>query len=282
MTVTKPSFVTRVRMALPNLHPTERRLAEFILEFPGELASYTASELSGLANVSNATVTRFIKKLGYRSYEEARQHVRANREEGAALLLVEGKQVDSENSLFLQHIGQGITNLQQIGASISQQQVDDVAQAMLSARRVWIIGFRSSHAFAEYLNWQILQVIEHTALLPKAAETLAESLISITAEDCVVLYGMKRRAAQLDGVIQQLERRGPRVLYITDESAPEQPGLTWHFRCRTTASGPLFNHVAVLAISHYLATRVLELSGVEGRQRLSGIEAIHEALDELQ
>ena len=282
MTTKKPSFVTLIRSALPTLHPTERRLAEFILDFPGELASYNASELAGLAKVSNATVTRFIKKLGYRSYEEARQHVRANREEGAALLLVEGKQVDSENSRFLQHVGQAIANLQQVGASVCQREVDEVAQAMLASRRVWIIGFRSSHAFAEYLNWQILQVLEHTALLPKAAETLAESLVSITAEDCVVLYGMKRRAAQLSGVAEQLVRSGARVLYITDESASREPHFTWHFRCRTAAPGPLFNHVSVLALSHYLATRVLELSGAAGRQRMSEIEAIHEALDELQ
>lgn len=283
MTSRKPSFVTQVRSALPDLHPTERRLAEFILDFPGELASYNASELAKLAGVSNATVTRFIKKLGYRNFEEARQHVRANREEGAALLLVDGHPEEAVgDSLLLQHIAQGIENLTQLGAGLSQQTLDDVAHAMLAARRVWVIGFRSSHAFAEYLNWQILQVIEQTTLLPRAGETLAESLVSIGPEDCVVLYGMKRRAAQLDGVIDHLGRSGARVLYVTDESAPREPRLTWHLHCRTAAPGPLFNHVAVLAVSHFLATRVIELSGASGRRRMSEIEAAHEALDELQ
>ncbi len=283
MTARKPSFVTQVRAALPTLHPTARRLAEFILDFPGELASYNASELAKLARVSNATVTRFIKKLGYRTFEEARQHVRANREEGAALLLVDGRPEEAAgDSLLLQHMAQGIKNLTQVGASITQETVDEVADAMLAARRVWVIGFRSSHAFAEYLNWQILQVIEQTTLLPRAGETLAESLVSIGPEDCVVLYGMKRRAAQLDGVVDQLGRSGARVLYVTDESAPREPRFAWHLRCRTAAPGPLFNHVAVLALSHFLATRVIELSGASGRRRMSEIEAAHEALEELQ
>ena len=43
------SFVTRVRQRLTSMHPAERRLAEFVLSFPGELASYTASELAALA-----------------------------------------------------------------------------------------------------------------------------------------------------------------------------------------------------------------------------------------
>ncbi|APX91997.1 DNA-binding protein [Halomonas sp. 1513] len=282
MNAKKPSFVSLVKTALPSLHPSERRLAEFILTFPGELASYTATELAGLAGVSNATVTRFIKKLGYRSFEEARQHVRDNREEGAALLRVAGRKQAAGDDLLHRHIHQAVKNLDHASQHLSQAMLDEVASAMLAARRVWVMGFRSSHAFAEYLNWQILQVMEHTALLPRAGETLAESLVSITPDDCVILFGLKRRTSDLDAVLAQLERGAAKVLYITDESAPSNERVRWHAVCRTAAPGPLFNHVAVLSLCHFLATRVIELSGAEGRRRLTGIEAIHEALDELQ
>jgi DNA-binding MurR/RpiR family transcriptional regulator len=47
------------------------------------------------------------------------------------------------------------------------------------------------------------------------------------------------------------------------------------------APGPLFNHVAVTAVCHLLATRAIEKAGAEGRARLRGIEALNEALDEL-
>jgi DNA-binding MurR/RpiR family transcriptional regulator len=63
------SFVARIRDSLTDLPPTERRLGTFLLDFPGELASYTASELAGLANVLNATVSRFIKRLVYDGFE---------------------------------------------------------------------------------------------------------------------------------------------------------------------------------------------------------------------
>ncbi|MGM0832163.1 MurR/RpiR family transcriptional regulator [Halomonas qinghailakensis] len=282
MNAKKTSFVTLVKAALPTLHPTERRLAEFILNFPGELASYTATELANLAGVSNATITRFVKKLGYRSFEEARQHVRDNREEGAALLRVEGHEDDRSDSLLYRHIHQGIKNLEHASQHFSQSMLDEVANAMLSARKVWVVGFRSSHPFAEYLNWQIMQVIENTALLPRAGETLAESLVSMTSDDCVILFGLKRRTADLDTLLTQIASSHANVLYITDESAPENNQVSWHAVCRTAAPGPLFNHVAVLSMCHFLATRVIELSGAEGRHRMTSIEAIHEALDELQ
>lgn len=41
------SFVTRTRDRLPRMHPAERRLADFVLDFPGELASDSALDRAG-------------------------------------------------------------------------------------------------------------------------------------------------------------------------------------------------------------------------------------------
>ena len=87
MTPSAPSLLSRVRDQLHDLPPTERRLADLVLDFPGELASYTASELAALAHVSNATVSRFIRRLGYENYDEARRHAREEKGSGSPLFL---------------------------------------------------------------------------------------------------------------------------------------------------------------------------------------------------
>lgn len=57
------SFLSRVRSILPELSPAERRLGEFVCDFPGEVATYSAQELAALAHVSKATVSRFVQRL---------------------------------------------------------------------------------------------------------------------------------------------------------------------------------------------------------------------------
>ena len=103
------SFVGRVRDILHDLSPSERRLAEFALDFPGDLAGYTASELASLANVSNATVTRFIRRLGYSNYEAARKQVRSEKKAGSPLLLA-ATETEAERSLAT-HLQQSQNNL---------------------------------------------------------------------------------------------------------------------------------------------------------------------------
>lgn len=49
MRTSSESFDRRVRTHLDTLSFTERQLADFVLEFPGELASYAGNELAELA-----------------------------------------------------------------------------------------------------------------------------------------------------------------------------------------------------------------------------------------
>lgn len=275
-----PSFVTRVRNQLPQMHPAERRLADFVLNFPGDLASYSASELARLANVSNATVSRFVQKLGYAGYDEARRHVRSERHTGAALFMVGADAADTPSALRA-HAEQGMANIDKTFFGLSLEEIDAIATAMVEARHVWIVGFRTGHSFATYLHWQTFQVIEHISVLPRAGQTLAEHIAGMTGEDCTIVFGLRRRVHGMDAILAQIVATGAQTLYITDESVPREKGPAWHIHCQTPAPGPLFNHVAVLGLCHLLATRVIERAGAAGRRRLTAIETLHDALDEL-
>jgi DNA-binding MurR/RpiR family transcriptional regulator len=274
------SFLFRVRAALPGLHPAEKRLGEFVCDFPGELASYSAQELAALAHVSKATVTRFIQRLGYDTYEEARRHARAEKQTGSRLFLANSADTSSVQSVKA-HVAQGIANLEATFISISDSQIEAAAVAMLQARKVWVIGFRSSQPFASYLQWQLTQVIENINLIPGPGQTLGEHLVSLTEDDVVVFFAMRRRIAQMDAIIDQIRKSKSTLLYVTDETAPFEISATWHLQCQTLAPGPLFNHTSVMALCHLLITRCLEKAGVEGRTRLRNIEALNESLDEL-
>ncbi len=273
-------FLKRVRTEMHRLHPTERRLAEFLSDFPGELASYTASELARLANVSNATVTRFIKRLGYTNYDEARRHVRAEKRTGSRLFLSPAEAGGADTSVAA-HVAQGQDNLSRTFSRIPDSEIDAVARTMLAARKTWVIGFRTSHAFAAYLQWQATQVVESVTVIPGGGETLGEHLVSIGAQDLVIVFALRRRVARTAELLARIRKSGAKLLYVTDEGAPKNRAAQWHFRCETQAPGPLFNHVAVMALCHMIVTAAIEHAGRAGRKRLTAIEVANDALDEL-
>ncbi|MFG1302342.1 MurR/RpiR family transcriptional regulator [Xanthobacter sp. V3C-3] len=275
----KDSLVARITRHTGTLPPTERRLAEFLLDFPGNLPAYTATELAQAARVSNAAVTRFFQRLGYDSYNEARRQVRLEQKAGSPLMLLNEEGAPDGDALRA-HLELSVQNLSETYRGLSGDMVDRVARAMLGARRVWFAGFRNNHSFAAYLRWQVFRVIETSILLPVAGETVAEYAVTLKKGDVLVVFALRRSTAASARLIARAVEAGAEVLCVVD-SATENPGpATWLITCQAHAAGPLDNHVAVIALSHFLATRVVELSGRDGRRRMAAIEAAHDAFEE--
>lgn len=276
----KDSFLGRVRESLNDLHPAERRLGNFLCDFPGELASYSAQELAELANVSKATVSRFVRRLGFDNYEQARRLAREESQTGSRFFLSHvGNRFDAE--WLAADVAQGKENLERTFRSIGEGQLDALARRLLAARKVWVIGFRSSYAFAVYLQWQLTQVIENIVVIPRGGETLGEHLAGIARDDCVVVFALRRRLAGTGAILDEIVKTGADVAYVTDEGAEPRQDARWHFRCQTVSSGPLFNHVSVMALCHQIVTRAIVLAGADGRTRLQRIEGLNDRLNEL-
>jgi DNA-binding MurR/RpiR family transcriptional regulator len=280
MQATSLSFVGRIRDSLDDLPSKERRLADFILDFPGDLASYSASELATLADVSNATVSRFIRRLGYTSFDDARRHVRDEKEAGSPLFLSAAHPAGETASLD-HHLRQSQLNLTATFGALSSGQVAEIAEGIVNAQRVLVFGYRSSYAFAVYFRWQIIQVVENTLAIPGAGETIGEYLAGIKPGDFVVVFGLRRRVRQLADIIGFAAKAGAKVLYIADRQSPSHARATWSIHCETAGPGPLDNHVGVMALCDVLASQVMHLQGLAGRKRLAAIEAAHDAVDEM-
>jgi DNA-binding MurR/RpiR family transcriptional regulator len=107
-----------------DLTPLERRLADVVLEHQRELASYSATELAVQADVSKATAARFFKRLGYSSYQDARQQSRGTRRWGSPLSLLEGlDRHDTSQPGIVAHLQNDIANLTRTFESLRPESI---------------------------------------------------------------------------------------------------------------------------------------------------------------
>lgn len=58
-----------IESSLSDLNPSERRVAEYILEHPDEIINYSVQKLADLTNVSVATVVRLSKNWNVRAFK---------------------------------------------------------------------------------------------------------------------------------------------------------------------------------------------------------------------
>jgi DNA-binding MurR/RpiR family transcriptional regulator len=274
------SLTGRIRTHYAALSPSERLVADLVLNFPGEIASYSASELATMAKTSNTAVTRFIQRLGFQNYDEMRRLARELGSAGSPLYLLD-QPPPGARSFVDAHVEVSQRNIATSFADIDPVLIDTVAEALARARQIWLIGVRNGYFLAGYTRWQFIQVREGVHVVPGPGETLGESLASFGPEDVAIVFGLRRRVPMIPQAIKLAEQAGTRVLLIGDQGLPEDFGATWTIRCETRSHAPLDNHTAVLVLIHILAERLIRATATDGRKRLAFIDDLHGELDEL-
>ncbi len=141
----------RIHRVYGGLPEGERKAADLILDMPGELAIWSASELAERASVSNATVSRLVRRLGYGSFEEAKRAARTLRAVGSPLYLADrAKEATREHDAIARQITIETKLVEATLAMLNPLTLDAVAELLAKGRRLRVAGFRNSYFAAEY------------------------------------------------------------------------------------------------------------------------------------
>lgn len=63
------NVLNSIQIAYESLFDAEKKVADYVLQFPEEAINMTITELSEKSDVSDATIVRFCKKLGFNGYQ---------------------------------------------------------------------------------------------------------------------------------------------------------------------------------------------------------------------
>lgn len=278
---TKPnegqSLESRLRESYSSLPASERKIADLMLDFPGEVAAYSATELAELAGGSKAAVTRLTQRLGFDSFEEARRTARDKQDWGSPVyLLSKGSEAEGFAANVERHFKEDIDAIKRTFDELSEETFEQIVKAICKAKRVWILGYRNSRYFAGYLRWQMIQVRGDVHLLPDAGETLAEYLCEINKGDLIIIVGFRRRVPEVSQALKWARESSVQTLFITDPSARSSNLSTWTVRCETRGSDLFDHYAAAMSFFHFLSVAIVARTGLRGRSRLARIEELHE------
>lgn len=277
-----PSLEARVRAAYEEMPGSERKIADLILDAPGDVAGYSATELAALAGTSKAAASRFFKRLGFRNFGEARQLARARQTWGSPLYLDRSPAPEADATRELSsYLEDELALLRRSFGTFDPAQLDAIAATLATARRVWLVGFRNSHFVAGYARWQFIQFRPDVHLLPRTGETLAEQLANVGPDDLVILVGIRRRVAGFRRMLETCVERGARVLYVTDPTArAESARATWTLVCQVESAYLFDSYAAPLGLLRFLAIKAYRKTGRAGHEHLEAVERLHDRLDE--
>ena len=256
----------------------QKRIAAYILESYDKAAFQTAGTLGRTVNVSESTVVRFAAELGYDGYpsmQKALQEMVLNR-----LTAVQRIEVSSER-LGEQDILSTILQSDMDKLRVSMECIDRTAfagavDALLSARRVYILGVRSSAALAEFFGDYLNYMFEDVRVVTGASESeMFEKIVHVAPQDAVVGISFPRYSTATSKALQYCASAGAQVIALTDcETAPIAQSADYLLTAKSDMVSLVDSLVAPMSLINALIVAVASLRRQEVTKTLDSLERV--------
>lgn len=207
-------LVSRIRESYETLTATEREAAQYILGHLTDVLMCNSAELSRLSGVSQPTLSRLYRKLGYENASEFRRDARRMHQLGAP----ETARTERCDDLLDDHLRRDEGSMRRTFEGIDRGRLEHACQVMAKASRIAVIGFRNGYPVALHLREQLLQLRGNVDILPHPGQSIAEEMADLSVQDVAVVVGMRRRPAFFSRLIDVLLERGVNVVVIGDVS----------------------------------------------------------------
>ncbi len=197
----------------------QKRISRYITESYDKAAFMTASKLGKTVGVSESTVVRFAVELGYDGYpsmQKAMQEMVLNRLTAVQRMGVANDRIGDQDVVSMV-LNADADKLRQTAEVVSREDFRAAVQAILKAKRIYVVGVRSTSALATFLGYYLNFMFNNVQLVTTSgASEMFEKLVGVGAQDVVIAFSFPRYSTSTLKGAQYCRSTGATVISITD------------------------------------------------------------------
>ena len=261
----------------------QRRIAQYIVDEYDKAAFMTAARLGKTVGVSESTVVRFAVSLGFDGYpsmQKAMQEMVLNRLTSVQRLEVASDRIGDRDivSMVLQSDAE---KLRRTDETLNREDFAKVVDAIVEAKRVYILGVRSTAPLANFLGYYLRYLSDNVHIVTASgAGEMFEQIVGVNAQDAVIAFSFPRYSTTTVKGAQYCASAGATVIGLTDSSVSPLAQVCDHVLLAKSDMLSLVDSlVAPLSVVNALIVAVSARRGQELARRLDALENIWETYD---
>ena len=217
-------ILTLLQEQSPAFSKGQHRIAKFITESYDKAAFMTANRLGKTVGVSESTVVRFAVDLGFDGYpsmQKAMQEMVLNRLTSVQRIEVANDRIGDRDVVSLV-LHSDMEKLRQTEENLSRESFKAAVNAILQAKRVYILGVRSVAPLANFLGYYLNYMFNNVHVVSGSSTgEMFEKIVNVNADDVVIAFSFPRYSASTTKAAQYCCSTGAKVIGVTD--SPESP-----------------------------------------------------------
>lgn len=215
------SCMEKIRNKYFELRPSEVKVADFVIRNAKEVSKISIKNLSQKTGISEPTIIRFVKSIGYTGYREFKDSIildmanSKNYEEASLLHGFNLKKEDKIQDVPKKTIHTTINILEEMLKSISLNSFEEAINMILNARRIGIYGVENSMSVISDLTNKLL----YLGLDVRRQEDIYMQNLcanSLTKNDLAIGISYSGSSKDTVDIIKRAKESGAKTLVITN------------------------------------------------------------------
>ncbi|MEE0450966.1 MurR/RpiR family transcriptional regulator [Peptacetobacter sp.] len=211
-------LISDIQTQYTRLSKGQKLIAQYILNNYDKVAFMTACKLGETVGVSESTVVRFANALGYSGYpklQAALQELIKNKL--TTVQRVEMANDYSDENTILNKILKGdIDNIRETLEEIDGEAFQEAVSRLLKARKIYILGMRTSFVVAQYLGFYLGIILDNVHTVRMDMGDAFEQIVRIGEDDVVIAFSFPRYSKKSFQLVKYAKDKGAKVISITD------------------------------------------------------------------
>jgi len=265
---------------LDGLSPAERRVADFLVRSGAEGLVLSAAAIATRLGVSDATVVRTAKAMGFAGLGELR---RALAERGADPALTERLRRTLDESSSDRLLDAGIANtvsgLHAMRERVTPERFQQTVDVLGSRDRVVWRGVGPSAALADYGRIMCERVGRRSSAMVHTGTSFADELLTLASTDAVAVFAYGKPQVHVSVLLDRAEAVGAPVVLITDVTDRRLADrVDAVVNCGRGAPGLFASHAATLVVVEALVLGLAARDSAHAQQSLSTLNDLRASL----
>lgn len=212
-------LLAKIQSNMAELSKGQKLIANYIVNHYDKAAFMTAARLGEVVGVSESTVVRFAIELGYDGYPKLQrvlQELIKSKLTSVQRMEVSSNRINEEN-ILKSVLQSDMEKIKITLEEIDQDVFNNVVESILNAKRIYILGVRSSAPLASFLGFYFNIIFDNIRLVhTTSVSEMFEQIIKVTEEDVVIGISFPRYSKRTIKAMQFVKSQGATVIAITD------------------------------------------------------------------
>ena len=270
-------LISNILSQYTRLSKGQKLIAQYILNNYDKVAFMTACKLGETVGVSESTVVRFANALGYSGYpklQAALQELIKNKL--TTVQRVEMAHDYSDDFAILNKVLKSdIDNIRSTLEEIDERAFKEASNKLLRARKIYILGMRSSFVVAQYLGFYLDIILDNVHIIRMDMGDAFEQIVRINEEDVIVAISFPRYSKKSYQIVNYAKEKGAHVISLTDSLfAPVASLADNTLLVKSNMASFVDSLVPALSISNALAISVGMKEKEDIKQHFDDLEQI--------